>query len=261
MGDGINDAAAMKEADVGISVDTAVDIAKESADIILLEKDLRVLDQGVIEGRMIFGNITKYIKMTSSSNFGNTLSVFVASVFLPFLPMLPIHLLIQNLLYDISQLSLPWDRMDEEFLQKPRKWEAGGMVRFMLFVGPISSFFDIVTFAVLWFVFSANTGAEQSLFQSGWFIEGLLSQVLIVHMIRTQKIPFIQSRATKPVMAMTVIILLIGIAIPFTPMGAGVGFEPLPLSYFAILIAILLAYFMVVQVVKVLYIKKFKTWL
>lgn len=261
MGDGVNDAAAMRASDVGVSVDTAVDIAKEAADIILLENDLHVLDRGVMEGRMVFGNIIKYIKMTSSSNFGNMFSVLVASAFLPFLPMLPVHILIQNLLYDISQMSVPWDRMDKEFLLSPRKWEAGGITRFMFFIGPISSIFDIVTFLILWFVFSANVPGAQSLFQSGWFIEGLLSQVLIVHMIRTQKIPFIQSRATAPVIMMTIVIILIGIIIPFSSLGRSIGLQGLPASFFPLLIATLLGYFVLVQIVKTMYIQKFKVWL
>lgn len=261
MGDGINDAAAMRAADVGVSVDTAVDIAKEVADIILLENDLHVLDRGVLEGRMVFGNIIKYIKMTSSSNFGNMFSVLIASIFLPFLPMLPVQLLIQNLLYDFSQMSIPWDRMDEEFLLTPRKWEAKGITRFMFFIGPISSVFDIVTFLILWFVFSANTPAAQSFFQSGWFIEGLLSQTLIVHMIRTQRIPFIQSRATAPVILLTTTIMLIAVIFPFTSIGKSVGLQGLPLSYFPLLIAVLLGYCALTQIVKTFYIRKFKVWL
>lgn len=261
MGDGINDAAAMREADVSVSVDSAVDIAKEAADIILLKNDLHVLGRGVMEGRIIFGNIMKYIKMTTSSNFGNMLSVLVAGVFLPFLPMLPIQLLIQNLLYDISQLSLPWDRMDEEFLRVPRKWEAGNIVRFMFFVGPVSSIFDMVTFAGLWFIFAANTPAMQSLFHSGWFVEGLISQVLIVHMIRTQKIPFIQSRAATPVILITTIIIVVGAVIPFTSIGEGVGLQALPAVYFLFLIATLLGYAALIHVVKLAYIHVFKVWL
>ncbi|ACA56178.1 magnesium-translocating P-type ATPase [Clostridium botulinum] len=261
MGDGINDAAALRQADVGISVDTAVDIAKESADIILLEKNLMVLEEGVIEGRKVFGNIIKYIKMTASSNFGNVFSVLVASMFLPFLPMLPIHLLIQNLFYDISQISIPWDTMDKEYLRKPRKWNASDIGRFMIFIGPVSSIFDIITYLVMWFVFKANTPAMQSLFQSGWFIEGLLSQTLIVHMIRTKKIPFIQSRATAPVLLLTGIIMAAGIFIPFTSFGASVGLQPLPFLYFPWLIGILLAYCVLTQFIKRLYIKKFNSWL
>lgn len=261
MGDGINDAAALRQADVGISVDTAVDIAKESADIILLEKNLMVLEQGVIEGRKVFGNIIKYIKMTASSNFGNVFSVLVASAFLPFLPMMPIHLLIQNLFYDVSQVSIPWDTMDDEYLSKPRKWNADDIGRFMIFIGPISSIFDVITYLVMWFVFKANTPVMQSLFQSGWFIEGLLSQTLIVHMIRTKKIPFIQSRATVPVLLLTGIIMTAGIFIPFTSFGISVGLQPLPFLYFPWLLGILLAYCVLTQFIKKVYIKKFNSWL
>ncbi|WP_199233742.1 magnesium-translocating P-type ATPase [Pedobacter sp. HMWF019] len=261
MGDGINDAAALRDADVGISVDTAVDIAKESADIILLEKDLMVLRKGVIYGRRTFGNIIKYIKMTASSNFGNMFSMLGASAFLPFLPMLPIHLLIQNLLYDISQISIPWDRMDEDFLEKPQKWDASGISRFMLFIGPISSIFDYATFAVLYFVFKANSPEHQTLFQTGWFVEGLLSQTLIVHMIRTRKIPFIQSWATAPVVALTSAVMLIGIAIPFTPFATFIKLQPLPLAYFPWLLGILVSYCLLTQLVKRWFIKKFDQWL
>jgi magnesium-transporting ATPase (P-type) len=181
----------------------------------------------VIKGRETFGNIIKYLNMTASSNFGNVFSVLVASAFIPFLPMLAIHLLIQNLMYDLSQLSLPWDKMDKEFLRKPRKWDAKNIGRFMLWIGPTSSIFDITTFALMWYVFAANNVEAQALFQSGWFIEGLLSQTLVVHMLRTQKIPFIQSRATLPVL-LTTVIMAIGIYIPFSPLGAMVGLEPLP---------------------------------
>lgn len=261
MGDGINDAAALKESDVGISVDTAVDIAKESADIILLEKDLMVLEEGVIEGRRVFGNIIKYIKMTASSNFGNVFSVLAASAFLPFLPMLPIQLIVQNLLYSISQLSIPWDTMDEEYIKEPREWNADDIGKFMIYIGPISSIFDIVTFIVMWFVFKANSIEMQSLFQSGWFIEGLLSQTLIVHMIRTKKVPFIQSRAAKPVLILTGIVMTIGIAIPFSSFGKHFGFVALPPMYFIWLALILLSYSILTQVMKNIYIRKFNRWL
>lgn len=261
LGDGINDAGALRQADIGISVDTAVDIAKESADIILLEKDLMVLEEGVLEGRKIFGNITKYIKMTASSNFGNMFSVLAASAFLPFLPMLPIHLLIQNLLYDISQITIPFDNVDKEYLQKPRKWDASDLKRFMIRIGPISSIFDIATFLVMWYIFKCTSPEMQSLFQSGWFIEGLLSQTLIVHMIRTRKIPFIQSRASVPVMITTFTIMAIGIVLPFTPLGASVGFVPLPLSYFPWLTGILLSYCVLTQLIKTWYLHKFHKWL
>ncbi|WP_152395069.1 magnesium-translocating P-type ATPase [Paenibacillus guangzhouensis] len=261
MGDGINDAASLKDADVGISVDTAVDIAKESADIILLEKSLMVLEQGIIEGRKTFGNIIKYIKMTASSNFGNMFSVLGASIFLPFLPMLPIHLLIQNLFYDISQLSLPWDNMDKEFLAKPKKWDAKSVGRFMIFIGPISSIFDYITYFVMFHVFAANTVGAQSLFQSGWFIEGLLSQTLIVHMIRTEKVPFIQSKASLPVILLTGAIMMVGIYIPFSAFGDSIGLQPLPLSYFPWLVGILLSYCVLTQWVKKWYIRRFNEWL
>ncbi|WP_300599102.1 magnesium-translocating P-type ATPase [Niabella sp.] len=261
MGDGINDAAALRQADVGISVDTAVDIAKESADIILLEKDLMVLRKGVIYGRRTFGNIIKYIKMTASSNFGNMFSMLGASAFLPFLPMLPVQILVQNLLYDVSQISIPWDRMDEEFLLEPKKWDASGIQRFMIFIGPISSIFDYATFALMFFLFKANTPEHQSLFQSGWFIEGLLSQTLIVHMIRTRKIPFIQSWASAPVVALTSLIMLIGMALPFTPFAASLKMQPLPWQYFPWLIAILTSYCLLTQLIKNWYIKKFNQWL
>ncbi len=261
MGDGINDAAALRDADVGISVDTAVDIAKESADIILLEKDLMVLRKGVLYGRRTFGNIIKYIKMAASSNFGNMFSVLGASALLPFLPMLPIQILMQNLLYDISQISIPWDTMDREYLDIPRKWDSKGIGKFMLFIGPISSVFDYATFAVMYWFFKANTPDHQSLFQSGWFIEGLLSQTLIVHMIRTRKIPFIQSWATAPVVALTSLIMLIGIFIPFSPFAAAFKMSALPWSYFPWLFGILFSYCLLTQLVKTWFIKKFDHWL
>ncbi|WP_367046582.1 magnesium-translocating P-type ATPase [Streptomyces sp. Je 1-332] len=261
LGDGINDAAALREADVGVSVDTAVDIAKESADIILLEKDLMVLEQGVLMGRQTFGNTIKYIKMTASSNFGNVFSVLVASAFLPFQPMLAIHLLVQNLCYDISQLSIPWDRMDKEYLRKPRTWDAKGIGRFMIRVGPISSVFDITTFLVMWYVFQANSPAQQTLFQTGWFVEGLLSQTLIVHMIRTRRIPFVQSRASLPVLLMTGAVMAFGLWLPFSPLASALSMQPLPMSYFPWLIGTLLAYCTLTQVVKGRYIRRYGSWL
>ncbi len=261
LGDGINDASALRQSDVGISVDSGVDIAKESADIILLEKDLMVLEDGVIEGRKTFGNIIKYTKMTASSNFGNMFSVLAASAFLPFLPMLPIHLLVQNLMYDISQTTIPFDSMDKEYLSKPRKWDASDLRRFMVFIGPISSIFDIACFLIMWFVFGCVTPDHQALFQSGWFIVGLLTQTLIVHMIRTRKIPFIQSRATWPVLIATMVIMLLGIVIPFTKFGEYLGFVPLPASYFLWLIGILLCYCGLTQLIKVWYIKRFGKWM
>jgi Mg2+-importing ATPase len=261
LGDGINDAGALREADVGISVDSAVDIAKESADIILLEKSLMVLEEGVVEGRKVFGNIMKYIKMTASSNFGNVFSVLAAAAFLPFLPMLPIQLLSVNLLYDFAQTAIPFDNMDAEYLKKPRKWKADDIGRFMLLVGPTSSVFDITTYLLMWFVFAARTGGGEALFRSGWFVESLLSQTLIVHLIRTAKVPFIQSRASWPVMGTTVAIMVAGIALPFTFLGDKLGLVPLPAAYFAWLLATLLAYGALVYTVKRWYMRRFRAWL
>ncbi|WP_054199132.1 magnesium-translocating P-type ATPase [Clostridium baratii] len=261
LGDGINDAGAMRAADVGISVDTAVDIAKESADIILLEKDLMVLEGGVLEGRKTFGNIIKYIKMTTSSNFGNMLSVLVASAFLPFLPMLPIQILVLNLIYDISQIVIPWDNMDEDYLKVPRKWDASSIARFMVIFGPTSSIFDITTFLVMWFVYGCNSALNPhlvSLFNTGWFVESLWTQTLIIHMIRTKKIPFIQSRASSPVIAMTVIALIVGTIIPFTALGGALQMTELSTSYFGILIITVIAYMLLCQLVKKIYIGKYK---
>ncbi|MCL2682016.1 MAG: magnesium-translocating P-type ATPase [Bacteroidales bacterium] len=288
LGDGINDASALRQADVGISVDTAVDIAKESADIILLEKDLMVLNDGVIEGRKIFGNIMKYIKMTASSNFGNMFSVMAASAFLPFLPMKPIHILINNMFYDISQAATPFDRVDKEYLEKPRKWDSSDLKRFMVFIGPISSIFDITTYLLMFFVIcpqfvsggllfhhiEAGTIIQSgvfagwnmklayiALFQTGWFVESLLSQTLIVHMIRTRKIPFIQSRASNPVMLLTFAIMALGIAFSYSTLGAKVGLVPLPWAFFPWLIATLLCYCVLTQFIKQWYLRKFERWL
>lgn len=257
MGDGINDAPALRTADIGISVDSAVDIAKEAADIILLEKSLMVLEEGVLEGRRTFANMLKYIKMTASSNFGNVFSVLVASAFIPFLPMLPMHLLVQNLLYDISQIAIPFDNVDEELLKKPQRWQPADVGRFMVFFGPISSIFDITTFAVMWYVFGANTPEHQTLFQSGWFVVGLLTQTLIVHMIRTPKIPFLQSRAAMPLMVMTGVIMAVGIFLPMGPLAHYFKLQALPPLYFVILPVILLAYVGLTQAVKGFYVKRF----
>jgi Mg2+-importing ATPase len=261
MGDGINDAMALREADVGISVDTAVDVAKEAADIILLEKSLLVLERGVLEGRRTFGNVIKYIKMTASSNFGNVFSVLAASAFLPFLPMLPVQLLAQNLLYDFSQIAIPWDHMDADWLKKPRPWNAGNIATFMLCIGPISSLFDILTFWVMWSVFGANSLSAQSLFQSGWFVEGLLTQTLIVHMIRTEKIPFLQSTASPVVLATTALVMAVGIVLPFSPLASAFNFQPLPGGYFLYLPLALLGYCALTQLAKRFYIRTFKHWL
>ncbi len=256
MGDGINDAPALRAADVGISVDSAVDISKEAADIILLEKSLTVLEDGIVEGRRIFNNMLKYLKMTASSNFGNVFSVLIASAFLPFLPMLPIQLLAQNLMYDFSQIAIPFDRVDAEQLRQPQQWDPAGLGRFMVFFGPISSIFDVATFAMMWFVFHAYHVGAQSLFQSGWFVEGLLSQTLVVHLIRTARIPFLQSRAAASLLVMTGAVMLAGLLLPFSPLAEYFHMQPLPWLYFAGLIVILLAYAALVQWMKGLWIKR-----
>ncbi len=257
MGDGINDAPALTQADVGISVDTAVDIAKESADIILLEKSLMVLEEGVIEGRKTFGNIVKYIKMASSGNFGNMFSVLAASIFLPFLPMLPLQILAQNMLYDFSQIAIPFDKMDNEYLKKPQQWDPKGIQRFMFIFGILSSLFDILTFIILYYGFKANSIENQAIFQTGWFMVGLLSQIFIVHLIRTAKIPFIESRASKPLIISTIIIGLVGIIIPFTRIGIALDMVRMPLTFIPVLFGIIFSYAIVVQFVKKFYIKKY----
>jgi P-type Mg2+ transporter len=261
LGDGINDAAALREADVGISVDTAVDVAKESADIVMLEKNLSVLVDVVVEGRRNSTNIIKYIKMAASSNFGNIFTVLGSSAFLPFLPMLPLQLLVQNLLYDISQTTIPFDSVDSEDLKVPRRWETNGIARFMLFLGPISSVFDLATFVLLWSIFGANTVEKQALFQSGWFVEGLLSQTLIVHMIRTRRIPFLQSWPCAPLLFTTIVVMAIGAILPFTAVGAAIGLVRLPLSYFFWLVGILCCYCLLAQTVKIWFLRRFKSWI
>ena len=245
MGDGINDAPALRTADVGISVDSAVDIAKESSDIILLENSLLVLKDGVIEGRRVFGNILKYIRMAASSNFGNMFSVVGASIFLPFLPMLPLQILTNNLLYDLSQTTIPSDGMDAEWLAKPRKWAIGQIRRFIVFIGPMSSIFDYVTFFIMLFVFGAWAKPDayhQALFHTGWFVESLFSQTLIIHIIRTNKIPFLQSRASTPLLLTSLAIVTIGGLLPYSPLAGALGFVPLPPLYWLLLAAMIVAY-------------------
>jgi Mg2+-importing ATPase len=254
LGDGINDGPALKEADVGVSVDTAVDIAKESAGIILLEKNLSVLNDGVLAGREVFGNIIKYIKMGASSNFGNMFSVLGASIFLPFLPMLPIQVLTNNLLYDFSQTAIPTDRVDEEYLTKPRKWGLGNIARFMVFIGPISSIFDYTTFFTMLYLF--HCWKNPALFQTGWFVESILTQTLIIHIIRTAHIPFVESWASPPLIAATLIICAIGIALPFTPLGATLGFVPLPGLFWPIVASFLLSYAILTTLVKTWFIRR-----
>ncbi|HVU94201.1 MAG TPA: magnesium-translocating P-type ATPase [Puia sp.] len=248
MGDGINDAPALKCADIGISVDTAVDVAKESSDIILLENSLLVLEQGVAEGRSVFGNIIKYIKMAASSNFGNMFSVVGASAFLPFLPMLPIQVLTNNLLYDFSQTTIPTDKVDEDWLVKPRKWTIDELLRFILFIGPVSSIFDYVTFFLLWTVFHA--GHNPALFHTGWFVESLCTQTLIIHVIRTNKIPFIESRASWQLMVSSVLIVAAGVWITVSPLASYLGFVTLPSLFWVFLALILVAYVLLTQAVK-----------
>jgi len=255
MGDGINDGPALKAADVGISVDSAVDIAKESADIILLEKSLAVLGEGVTEGRKVFGNIVKYIKMGASSNFGNMFSVLGASLFLPFLPMAPVQVLLNNLLYDFSQTAIPTDNVDEDYLVKPRRWEIGSILKFMLYMGPVSSLFDFATYALLLGVFHA--WADPALFQSGWFVESLLTQTLIIHIIRTAKVPFVQSRASTALVLTSIAIACVGVAMPLTSVGALFGFVPLPAAYWPCLAAIIVAYGLCAYVMKAWYVRRY----
>jgi len=251
LGDGINDAPALRAADVGISVDTATDIAKESADLILLEKDLMVLEGGVIEGRKVFANILKYIRMGASSNFGNMFSVLGASAFLPFLPMAPIQVLTNNLLYDFSQVPIPNDAVDDEQVARPRPWNIAEIKRFILFIGPISSIFDYTTFFVMLGVFHCWDPARASLFQTGWFVESLMTQTLIIHVIRTNKIPFIQSRASRALTLTTLSIMALGIWLPYSPIASSLGFTHLPTMYWPILVVTLFAYMGLTQLTKV----------
>jgi Mg2+-importing ATPase len=256
MGDGINDAPAMRAADVGISVDTATDIAKESADLILLEKDLMVLDGGVIEGRKVFANIVKYIRMGASSNFGNMFSVLGASAFLPFLPMAPIQLLTNNLLYDFSQVPIPADSVDEEQVAQPRPWKIGEIKRFILFIGPISSIFDYTTFFVMLWIFKSWDPSRAPLFQTGWFVESLMTQTLIIHVIRTNKIPFLQSRASWALTATTLSIMALGMWLPYSSLASALGFTHLPRMYWPILMLTLLGYMGLTQIIKVRLLRK-----
>jgi Mg2+-importing ATPase len=256
MGDGINDAPALRAADVSISVDTATDIAKESADLILLEKDLMVLEGGVNEGRKVFANILKYIRMGASSNFGNMFSVLGASAFVPFLPMAPIQVLTNNLLYDFSQVTIPTDAVDDEQVARPRPWNIDEIRRFILFIGPISSIFDYTTFFVMLYLFHCWDPSRAPIFQTGWFVESLMTQTLIVHVIRTNKIPFIQSRASRPLMLTTLSIMAFGIWLPYSAVGAALGFAHLPSLYWPILAVTLLAYVCLTQVVKTWLLRK-----
>ena len=256
MGDGINDAPALRAADVGISVDTATDIAKESADLILLEKDLMVLGGGVLEGRKVFANIVKYIRMGASSNFGNMFSVVGASAFLPFLPMAPIQVLTNNLLYDFSQVPIPADSVDEEQVTRPRPWNIGEITRFILYIGPISSIFDYTTFFVMLWIFKCWDPSRASLFQTGWFVESLMTQTLIIHVIRTNKIPFLQSRASWSLTVTTLCVMAFGMWLPYSPIASALGFTHLPQLYWPILMLTLLSYVALTQVIKVWLLRK-----
>jgi Mg2+-importing ATPase len=255
LGDGINDAPSLRVSDVGISVDGAVDVAKESADIILLENNLKILADGIIEGRKIFANILKYLRMGASSNFGNMFSVLGASIFLPFLPMKPIQILTNNLLYDISQLAIPFDNVDKDYIQKPRQWQIDDIKKFIIYIGPISSIFDYATYFVMLFIF--NSLNNPSLFQTGWFVESLLTQTLIIHVIRSKGLPFIQSRAHPLLILTTILISFIGIFLVSSPFAPLFGFTTLPLLYWPILVGILISYILLTQLVKIYYIKKF----
>jgi len=274
MGDGINDAPALRAADVGISVDNAVDIAKESADVILLEKNLMVLEEGVLEGRKVFVNILKYVRMGASSNFGNMFSYVGGSLMFPFLPMLPLQVLTNNLLYDFSQVPIPTDNVGPQQTAKPRPWNMGEITKFIMFIGPISSVFDYTTFAVMWFIFKcshvmvtpelvAHFGNEAvnhtyaaALFQTGWFVESIMTQTLIIHVIRTNLIPFIQSRSSWQLSMTTLLIMAIGAYLPYSPLARSLGFVPLPPLYWLILLATLFCYVGLTQVVKTWLIRK-----
>ena len=260
MGDGINDAPSMHNAEVGISVDTAVDITKETADIILLEKDLDVLTDGVMEGRKTFGNLQKYIKMAVSFNFGEVLSVLIASVLLPFFPITPIQLLVQSLIYDMGQLSIPYDNVDKEYLEKPRVWNMKSLKRFMLYMGPTSSIFDLMIFAILWFGFGLRM-PDAALFQSIWFSYGVVSNLVGLHVIRTSKTPFIQSNASKAVYATSIGLSIVAILIPFTFIGKYIGLVPIPLQYFSIILCVPILYCILATFIKRRYIKKYGEWL
>jgi len=273
MGDGINDAPSMKVADVGISVDTAVDIAKETADVILLDKDLMVLETGIVEGRKVYANMTKYIKMTVSSNFGNIFSLLVASIFLPFLPMAPVHLIVLNLVYDLSCVALPFDNVDQDFLKQPHTWEAKSITRFMVWMGPISSIFDILTFIFLYFIivplvtgYHYVHGSESALqfiilFQTGWFIESMWSQTMVIHMLRTAKVPFVQSRPAWLVILTTLVAAIFVTSLPYGPLVNILRLAPLGLPYFLFLTCIIFLYMFSVTVIKKFYIRKYKEWL
>jgi P-type Mg2+ transporter len=256
LGDGINDGPALRAADVGISVDSAADIAKESADLILMEKSLMVLEEGVLEGRKVFANILKYIRMGASSSFGNMFSVVGASAFLPFVPMAPMQILTNNLLYDFSQVPIPTDEVDPEQIARPQPWSVDRIKKFILYIGPCSSVFDYTTYLLMWFVFKATTPVQAPLFQTGWFVESLLTQTLIIHIIRTNRIPFIQGRASLPLTITSVLIMAVGIWLPFSPFADALGFVTLPPLYWPLLLGTLFLYVLLTQGVKVWLLRK-----
>ena len=260
MGDGINDSLPLKQADVGISVDTAVDIAKEVADIILLEKDLQVLEKGVIEGRRTFANMSKYLKMTVSGNFGNMFSVLIASIFLPFLPMLPIHILVQNLLNDFAQLGMPFDHVEDQYIQKPKRWDIPGIKKFMIIFGLLSTVLDVLCFLVLWFVFKFDSIEQAGFFQCGWFMFGVISQTMVIHTIRTPKIPFIQDRASKELTFSTLAVCIITLLIGFTGIAVLFSLPVMPISFLAWMAGLMVVYTVLAQIMKTVYIRINKEW-
>ena len=260
MGDGINDSPSLTNSDVGISVDTAVDIAKETADIILLEKDLNVLIDGVVEGRKTFANIMKYIKLAASFNFGEVSSVIIASILLPFFPITPIQLLVQSLLYDIGQLSLPFDKVDAEYLKEPRKWDVKSLLHFITFMGPLSSCFDLIVFATLWFGFGLRA-PDVATFQTIWFSYGVVSNLVGMHIIRTAKKPFIESHASGSVYLSSILLSIIAIIVPFTLLGQVIGLVPISLQYIMLIIAVPILYCFVALFAKKIYIKKYGEWI
>jgi HAD ATPase, P-type, family IC len=262
MGDGVNDAPSLHNADVGICVNTATDIAKEASDIILLEKSLKVIFNGVIEGRKVYGNIIKYMKMALSSDFGDVFSIFIASIFLPFLPLLPIQMLIQDFLYDFSQIGIPYDNVDEEFLRRPKKWDTKGLGTFMNVMGPVSSIIDVLAFLAFWFILGYNGTVSESYFQTAWFVECLISETLIIHFVRTSKVPFIQSKANPILTGLTCVTIIGTILAPIVLHNIpAFHFEIMPPIYYAIVAGLTALYVILVQFVKKIYIKKVGDWL
>ena len=260
MGDGINDSLPLKQADIGISVDNAVDIAKEVADIILLEKDLNVLDEGVVEGRSTFANMSKYLKMSVSGNFGNMFSVLIASIFLPFLPMLPVHILVQNLLNDFAQLGMPFDHVESKYIEKPKKWDLGGIRGFMISFGLLSTVLDVLCFLVLWFILKYNTPALAGYFQCGWFMFGVISQTMVIHTIRTPKLPFVSDRASIQLTLSTLAVIAVTLIIGFTGVSALFSLPTMPLIYLPWIIALMVVYMIFAQIMKTVYIRRHKDW-